>query len=45
VPITFAKFGVAPELVAALAKRGIDEPTAIQQMALPGVAGRPGRSI
>ena len=40
-PITFAKFGVAPELVAALAKRGIDEPTAIQQMALPVLqAGR-----
>ena len=33
--ITFAELGVAPELIAALAKQGISEPTDIQQVALP----------
>ncbi len=33
--ITFAELGVATDLVAALAKQGITEPTPIQQLALP----------
>lgn len=33
--IMFAELGIAPELIAALAKQGISVPTVIQEMALP----------
>src|SRR5206468_13062221 len=38
--MTFAEIGVRPELVAALSKQRITEPTAIQIAALPSVASR-----